>query len=458
MTNVCVRVSDPDDTSGVAVRSPRFPTATRHMTDIARFKVDTSKVVTRDFRGHGAQFNQHLYAAITGAPLEAFADLEEKAAALAPGLVRIFYNDRQASELRDKLTSFVLTVELAERVRAAINITWQSGGISDPELSMARLAHVLAYLVKTRGLRGVRWVTVQNEVNTTRITPEQNAAMYRALDRHLHRHGIREQIRFMSGDLTAKNQAVWFEFMAKNLSQLVEAYSVHIYWDYWDTTKLMQRLRDVKAAVAALPKEGRKPVYITEYGVRGKPHPRHPVPGVSDDGTRITETNIAAFQQAWFAVAASRLGYAGTIKWDLYFSHYDRGEQAYYALGPWQEGWPLYPTYHVLQLLSEAAGRLSRVVYVQAEAGGIGKQVSAYVSKQGRLAVVGLDERGGAPRVAAVDVAYTLRGVTSRSSFKLAVWNRDGDGRTVSESVTSDRSGLVTFTVPVRGVFSLTSA
>src|SRR5436309_2356335 len=45
--------------------------------------------------------------------------------------------------------------------------------------------------------------------------------------------------------------------------------------------------------------------------------------GSSERTSAITNAN--AFQHAWFDVLAAKLGYAGTIKWDAYFSRYNRG-------------------------------------------------------------------------------------------------------------------------------------
>ena len=124
--------------------------------------------------GSGAQFNQQVYAAISGVPLARFAELERKVLQLEPQFVRIFYNDRQAASARDQLESFLLTAELAQRVGATINVTWQSGGVAQPDQSMRRFADVLAYLARSRGLTNLSWATVQNEPNSTKITPAQN--------------------------------------------------------------------------------------------------------------------------------------------------------------------------------------------------------------------------------------------------------------------------------------------
>jgi hypothetical protein len=419
----------------------------------------TSRVLVPSTTGSGAQFNQQVYAAISGVPLARFADLERKVLQLEPQFVRIFYNDRQAASARDQLESFVLTAELAQRAGATINVTWQSGGVAQPDQSMRRFADVLAYLARSRGLTNLRWATVQNEPNSTKITPAQNAAMYRALDRHLTAARVREQVRLMGGDLVQANQRVWFQYMATHLADLLDAYSVHIYWDYWDTAKLTRRLTDVQRIVAGLPASGRKPVFVSEYGVRGRRATGVPAPGTYADGRPLGQTRIAAFQHAWFVLAATQLGYAGTAKWDCCFGKYDRGTQAYYVIGPAKENWPLYPTYHLLRLVTATTEPGWTVVAVDKGAPARTKQMTAFAGPEGDLTILGLDTAGAAlDGVSPKQIGYVVGGLPAGAKFTLVVWNRDGAGANEAVStITVDGAGVARVTVPLHAVFALTT-
>jgi hypothetical protein len=426
----------------------------------AELEVSPSRVLVPATTGSGAQFNQHVYAAISGVPLGRFAELERKVIRLEPQFVRLFYNDRQATEARDKLESFLLTAELAQRAGATINVTWQSGGVDRPDQSMGRFAEVLAYLARSRGLANLRWATVQNEPNSTKITPEQNGAMYRALDRHLAAAGVREQVRFMGGDLVQTNQRVWFQYMATHLADVLDAYSVHVYWDYWDTAKFPRRLTGVQTILAGLPESGRKPVFVTEYGVRGRRSTRVPAPGTYADGTPLGQTRIAGFQHAWFQIAATQLGYAGTVKWDCYAGKYDRGTQAYYVMGRWQEKWPLYPTYHALRLVTGTTDPGWKVVaVVRRGATARTKQLTAFAGPEGELTILGLDAGGGQLNgVSPREVSYTIGGLPAAATFTFVVWNRTGDGRNeVIGTVAADQAGVVRVAVPLHAVFALTT-
>jgi hypothetical protein len=425
----------------------------------AEFELTPSRVLVPSSSGSGAQFNQHVYAAISGAPLERFSDLEQKVLRLEPQFVRLFYNDRQETASRDRLESFLLATDLAQRAGATINVTWQSGGVATPDRSMGRFATVLAYLT-SRGVANLRWATIQNEPNSTKITPEQNGTMYKALDRHLAAAGVREQIRFMGGDLVQDNQRVWFRYMASQLADLLDAYSVHIYWDYWDVAKFRRRLTEVQEIIGGLPESGRKPVFVTEYGVRGRRAANVPAPGAFADGTPIAQTTIAAFQQLWFQILATQLGYTGTVKWDCFYGKYDRGTQAHYAIGPWQEGWPLYPMYFALRLVTATTAPGWKAVALQRrQPSARTKYLAALAGPAGELTILGLDGAGGRLNgVSSRHVSFTIGGLPRRASFTLALWNRRGDGQNeVVGKVEADDAGVATVTAPLHAVFALTT-
>ena len=73
------------------------------------------------------------------------------------------------------------------------------------------------------------------------------------------------------------------------------------------------------------------------------------------DCTEIWRTNIAAFQQLWFAIDSAQLGVAGASKWDAYWAVYDINsvkQQVYWLTGPPWERYPLTPSFHALSLLN----------------------------------------------------------------------------------------------------------
>ncbi|HUQ21384.1 MAG TPA: hypothetical protein VM049_00045 [Gaiellaceae bacterium] len=447
--------------------------------EVTEHELVRSNVLVQALGGYGAQFNQHVYAPVTNPPVASLPDLEAKVKALEPQLVRIFYNDnfeeRQPNRVRN-LQSFVDTVELAQEAGATINITYQAVDVAkgNPVGSMARFAGVLEDLVEVKGFTAVRWVTVGNEPNSTAVTMAQYEALYRALDHELVARGLDGQIKLMGGDLIRNNQRVWFQYIATHMNDVLDAYSVHIYWDYWDPGFMLTRLKDVRQIVTAeLPVEARKPTYVTESGIRGIINmPGKPAtdPGYWQDGTQISRTNIAAFQQLWFDLASAQLGFPGSVKWDAYWGRYTTTyNEAWYLIGPAAEGWPLFPSYHALRLLLQTTQQGWQVVQVapwdeddwklsipdQAE-----KEIAGYADEAGHLTLMGLDSHGRDLNAASADPApvYSIGGLPPDTTFNLALWNATGDGlSSVAGTIATGPAGVARFQVPLHAAFSLTT-
>jgi hypothetical protein len=465
---VTVRLPISLDTPGRTRLTVAAGTSIRSVSvDVAEFRVSTTSVLVPSFAGYGAQFNHHVYSALSrsaGVTDDNVADMEQKMRTLHPQFSRIFFTPQAFSD-PDKMQSFVRTVMFAQSVGTDINITWQGGTLSVAAGTVQKFADVLLDLVRNRGVTHLRWLTLQNEPNRTRITMDAYERQYRELDPYI--QSIRGQVKYMGGDLVRgpdtgpPNQQAWFEYMATHMSDILDAYSIHVFWDYWDTQKIVDRLTEVREIVDALPESGRKPLYVAEYGVRGQRTfngAPQVDPGVWDDGTPITQTNVSAFQHALFDVLAAQLGYSGTSKWDAYYGKYDNGTQAYYFIGAPQNGWPLYPMYNFMQLLTTTVKRQWQVVSVDAVPGTT-RMLAGYLGKKKQQTVVGLDAAGAQLNtVAPTPVSYSIAGLPPAKPLNLLIWNEAGDGLVGPKHVVqSDAGGMVTIMVPQQGVFVLTS-
>jgi hypothetical protein len=438
----------------------------RRLVEVTEFQMTPANVVVPSLAGYGGQFNQHVYAQISrdaGVTNANVVDMEQKMKTLRPEFSRIFFTPR-AFDDPDRMQSFVRTVLLAQTAGTTINITWQGGTLDVKGGNVQRFANVLIDLVKNRGVTHLRWLTLQNEPNRTRLTPQQVEAAYRELDPYI--QSIRGQVKYMGGDLVRgpdtgePNQQLWFDYMAQHMADILDAWSIHVFWDYWDTQKLVDRLTEVRAIWDAEPADKRKPLYVTEYGVRGLRmfNGVRADPGFWEDGTPISQTNVSAFQHAWFDVLSSKLGYVGTSKWDSYFGRYDNSTQAYYMIGDPQSGWPLYPLYHFVRLTTSRVRPGWSVVGVDSVADTT-RLVTAYAGKSGQRTLVGLDTAGAQLNTASpTQVSYTIGGLPTAKKLRLAVWNEAGDGVVgPSHVVAADAAGVVTITVPQHGVFVLTT-
>lgn len=438
--------------------------------EVTDFEVEPSQVLVPTLAGYGSHFNHRIYSQLgrdVGITTDNVGALEAKMVALQPQLSRIFVNDTDLKSV-DRRASFIQTVLLAQRTGTTINVTWQGGLLTVANGAIPRLAAVLNELVQDNGVTNLRWLTLQNEPNEPglKLTPQDYEARYRALDPYI--QNIRGQVRYMGGDLVRgnnlpdpTNQQIWFDYMAQHMSDILDAWSVHAFWDYWDTDKLQARLTEVRAIWDQEPPDERKPLYWTEYGVRGIKTigtTKFVDPGVWDATQQIplTQTNVNAFQHAWFDVLSARLGYLGTIKWDSYFGKYDNTPQAYWMIGPPQAGWPTYPIYNVVRLWTMSVRPGWKTIGV---VGSSATQLLTAYTGAGDLTVIGLDTAGSQLNTSSpVQTVYSIGGLPPSTSLHLAVWNENGDGLTVPDpDVVVDHAGVAVFSVPVHAVFALTT-
>lgn len=463
--------------------------------------VNTGELLVASLGGFGVQMNQHLYAAITAAPPASLPDLEQKVKELEPQIVRIFYHGGQETPNAGNLASFYKTVELAQAAGAVINVTYQTAaGARLPANRvpfMTRFAGVLETAVRGHGATNLRWVTLQNEPNTTGllISASELEMLYRILHDQLVTRGLESQIGLMVGDLVESgndpglpnanppipphddDHAVWVQYFVDHMSDITDAYSEHIYWNYWDIPRMEFRLRDArKLYFEDVPQAAQRPVYLTEFGVRGYGNLNPNRPGFLDEArtVQITRTNLAAFQQLWFDLAAAQLGFAGTIKWDAYWSMYDNVTQWAWMIGPASEGWPLFPHYHAMRLLFQTTARGWQVYRVDPWADNDWKpktpthpeyadtpekELVLFNGTAGVLTLMGLDSHGSSLNTVSPETAqYAVGGLPASTTFNLAIWNATGDGTNViGPTVTTTVGGVAYFQVPLHGAFALTT-
>jgi len=416
----------------------------------ATYRFDPDAVIARDIVGFGAQFNANLYAQISadaGVTPSNVGDAETKAVALAPRHVRIFWN---STATPDQVASFERVVGLAQRAGASINITYWHGPYPDPAGQMQTFANELVRLVGELGHDAVRYVTIQNEVNSTQVTQPLYEQLYRELDRDLRTAGMRERIQFVCGDLLRDGQASWFDYLATHMTDVCDAYSVHIYWNYFDVPYMVQRLTEVHDIVAAMPAAAQKPVLVTEYGVRGNRPNGEPQPGLYSDGRLLERTNENAYQHAWFDVLATRLGFVSTLKWDAFFAKYDNGLQYYSAIGI-PPAWFVKPVYYSMQLFHRIAPAGWSSVRV---AGGSGdadvRLLAGFASARGGASVVALNKAKTASKV-------DVTGLPPGTPLTLLVWHGEGGGNLTTTAIESTADCQATFSVPPRSVAAVTT-
>jgi hypothetical protein len=342
--------------------------------------------------GYGVEMSPFLSAPSPGVPVGDLADLEQKLKVLAPQHVRIFvmteWWDPGNEKLRD---SFVHTCQMAQSAGASINVTLWHGWTSDPPGSSRRMARLLQDLVRNRSLPAVRYVTLQNEVNSTRITMKDYDAFYRMFDRDLRTVGLRDHIQIVGGDLLRNKEAAWFENLATELADVCDGYSVHMYWEYSQASGYIpSRMSEVAAVQDSLPLHARRPLFITEFGLRGKDwHGRGKEPGRYDDGTPVAQSWAYPLQIGWLMTEATRRGYVATVQWEAYDVGYPRIRMHYGLLGEAGEGWPLRPSYQVLRLFTHTIAPGWRALQLEGDSTDVA--LAAAQGPKGELTLVALN-------------------------------------------------------------------
>ena len=264
-----------------------------------------------------------------------------------------------------------------------------------------------------------------------------------------------------------ENRLAFFTHMSEHLSDLIDAYSIHVYWNYFDVARFEQRLDRVHTIVGHL--KNPKPVFVTEFGVRGRNRRANTVddPGDFLEGSRKTplrKTNVAAFQHAWFLIRAAQFGYHGMVKWDGYFAKYDKLAQSYYAIGPpgspgQPAQWQPYPTFFLLRLFTLTTAPGWKVLDVRPHSSH-GKHLAGFQGDAKTFTVLGLHEDGSQTNTVAKQppASYAVGGLPARTPFTLVLWNKDGKGRNrIDRTVKTDVHGIASFSVPLHSVFALTT-
>ena len=422
-----------------------------------QFHIRTDRVITDRFVGFGGQMNPYLWCRPNRGVVtdENVKDLERKVIDLAPQHVRVFTllhwwnNEPDDVSYGDPRTkdSFFRTLDLAQRAGASINLTLWHGPYANPDRAAEQFAQVLAELIRQHKFSAVRYATIQNEPNDSeKISLEKYNRMYRTLDASLKRLGLRGQVQIVGGDLVSNHQEKWFANLAENLGDVCDGYSTHIYWDYWDTEKLVRRVSEVPRIVAALPV--RKPIFVEEFGVRGhKDNPKDDA-GHFENGAPIATTVLSAVQHAWFNLEALNRSYVATAQWELYDADYDV-PMRYGAIGDARAGWPLRPGYHLLMLMTHTCRPGWQVLAVEGEQAGA--HVAAMRGPKDELTayVLNVSDR---PQTIRVD------GLPRERSFHAIPWNSAGDGKfSAASNSRTDSAGAVELVVPPGAVIALTT-
>jgi hypothetical protein len=192
-----------------------------------------------------------------------------------------------------------------------------------------------------------------------------------------------------------------------------------------------------------------------EYGARGDKGADGEEPGHTAAGVPVADTNLNAFQRAWFALQSVKQGFRGTVSWDAYFAMYDNKLQHYSLIGP-PDDWTRKPAFRALRLLIKAVRPGWKGVNVQGVSAS--QRIVGFTDGGQNRTIAGLDTAGAQQDSGTDSATYTIGGLPANTSFGLWFWNHDGDGmNSFDGQARSDGGGNVSFEAPIRSVFVLTT-
>ncbi len=414
------------------------------------FTVHADQVLCDKWVGFGAQLNPWIYCEPNKQDIneQNVKDMEAKIIALRPQHVRVFVLPKWYEEDFDPTVrqSVARVCKLAGRAGASVNVTYW-GGKSDKEYGRKN-ARMIEKMIREDGLGGiVRYVTLQNEPNSTPMTLLQYNELYFSFDKALREMGLRDQIEIVGGDLVSTNQKKWFENLTARLSPILDGYSVHMYSDYWDHKHIRERLESVSEIVDDIPADLRRPLYLMEFGIRGHRSDRLEEPGKFEDGREAMDVPYTSVPNAWQMIEALNRGYCAAVQWDMVDVFYDRPRMRYGLIGDPNAGFPLKPGYWLMSLFTHASAVGWQTVKVTGSADG--RNVAAMRGPKGEWSVFALN-RAKQPQ------PIQITGLSPNARFKVVCWNASGDGKlTDGTPVTTDAKGNVAVGVAPESMIAL---
>ncbi len=415
----------------------------------------TNHPIGKPIAGFGACMNPYLYA-YPNMPDEIseaqVADLEAKVKALSPQFVRIFFlnswwekdtDNSIAKGYSGMRESVIRTIRLAQDAGAKVllQLWYDPDHYEDADGVTRRFAGAIAELREKHGLTCIRYATIQNEPdeNHDDITMAKYVRVYRAFDRALGELGIRKEIAIVGGDLVGENQKPWFDMMAAELSPVLDGYSIHSYWDYWDIRPFIRHIHDTAEIVSKMPPSQRRPVYVTEFGARGFRDKPSIEPGKSDRGGPLADDPVYSFEIGIYLIEAINAGFLGTAQWDMYEAWYDR-KMGYGVIGSVESNFKLKPGYGLMQMFTHGIRPGQRAMKID------GKVENVWIaalkgSSPREMAVVVLNRVHGQKTV-------TVSGLPEGKTWNVARWNSDRTGALKRvEPMTSSADGTISISL-----------
>lgn len=348
-------------------------------------------------------------------------------------------------------------------------------GLPGPRERMERFARIIHELRKQFDC--VTHATIQNEVNGAgrdiafkgvpnlsmrlyeRLYRDFDAALRRLRDPQDNSRSLREAITIVAGDLlqgkAGNHQDEWIRYMHANMDRVhdglpsvLDAYSIHVYWTPGEFPRKPEtRLKNLDTLLTGL--GTKKPVYVTEYGVRQLINPASARPGIHN-GLPMEHAPEAAFQHAWFNALALQQRCVGLAKWVMYRTDIVSGWGKWGLIDAPSASFKRTPVYHVTRLFNGLLGE--RWV-----ADGLKRSPDNLILVS-RFSAPGRQEES----LVALNRAdqrreVRLTGLKAGRRYQRTDFNRGGQGKVEIQDPILAHNGEVTVPMPPRGMVALST-
>ena len=407
----------------------------------------TDKSIAAPLAGFGGCMNPYLYSFPNDKEISptAVKDLEAKVKALHPQFVRIFFlqswwdRDTDSSTAQDHpgmRQSLMKTLRLAQDSGANVllQLWWDPTHYENPDAVTQKFAQTIGELRQKHGFSCIRYATIQNEPNENPddVKLKRYPIVYRAFDHALRDLNLRDDVKIIGGDLVGEGQKPWFAMMARDLADVLDGYSIHVYWDYWRIDSMLHEIDSAADIVAKMPARARHPLYITEFGAQGFRDNPQIEPGKAVDGKPLVEDPTYSFEIGIMLQESLKQGYIGFAQWDMYEAWYDR-KMGFGVIGSAESGFKLKPAYQLLKFFTQATTAGWQPIKINGEIEDV--WVSAVKSPdKSKTSVFVLNRIHG-------DKQLTIAGLPPHRQLGAQIWNGDHKGNiTPLDAVTTNRT------------------
>ena len=317
----------------------------------------TDEVVCASLIGFGAEDDGWFYAPMNlerGITADDIALREKRIEWLNPDWIRMFfwYGDWNPSGDWASFTfdspnmqSHYRTLELYQRIGAAVNVTGVEWEMNDPFGRPAEMAQAIGtlmeHLIKTRGFTCIRQWTLTNEPNSHFIQLgypfERYVELHRLVKAEFARRGLDVQI--VGSDDTAGFE--WFQTCVQDDAyfEAADLFASHRYFPYADRVLAPFFFEDRQAALAK--RNPAKPFVVAEFGFQDQRS------GTLENP--LMEDYPYALWTYAFIVDGLNRGVAGFAIWCLHEVYYPGNGFMNYGLWNYRDrGWGVRPVYHAL--------------------------------------------------------------------------------------------------------------